>query len=429
MSSRRCAPKKYETNPVHLAIAALLVIMAVSIAMAILFPYQDLNAQSSLRVADEAEGVQVGIILEGIGGGGDIHSAVVQSDVDEEEIVTQVKASNELKDDEASESNAPDNEEKQKEEAVSEPAKEAASTVPESNAEVPSDESLGEAASADEASVESDNVIESEPITVEQEEEGAVSKPVEEAAATLPESSAVAASDESVGEAVTANEASVASDNVIESEPNTVVQEDEEEPLNESVAGPVPSAEEPAALVEEPIIEQSITTNESDNYDPSDSQTTSHHSLFSDKDAPAEILPEGNPAEEVPAETTDALSSEASKSTTEDKTAQYEQCHSLLQQANVNSNGVLGPVEYVTFLTNLKEEVIGATSVAIADQYADLEYELKMNFIHLSCMCPTTNANCCAEINGMYIGDSEGVVSSLDKICEHTLQAIEGLVG
>ena len=86
MASLRCAPKKYEMNPVLLAIVALLVIMAVSIAMAILFPYQDLNAQGSLRGAGKTEGVQVGIISEGIGGSGDIHSAVVQSDGDEKEV-------------------------------------------------------------------------------------------------------------------------------------------------------------------------------------------------------------------------------------------------------------------------------------------------------------------------------------------------------
>jgi len=436
MASLRCAPKKYEMNPVLLAIVALLVIMAVSIAMAILFPYQDLNAQSSLRGPGKAEGVQVGIIFEGIGGSGDIHSAVVQSDGDEKEIVTQVNASDELKDNEAfvvsnniidSESNEPEKEGKQEVEAAGEPTKEAASAVPQSNAEVYSGKSVGEAAAVDGASVEGDNAIESESNTVEQEEEEAVAKPVQEATATatVPESNAEAASDESFDVAVGANDASVVSDNGIE----TVEQEDAAEPSNESVAGPVPSTEDPAALVEEPVIEQPATTNESDNDDPSDSQTASHHSLFSDTDAPAGILDEGTPADEVPAETTGVVSSEANESTTDDTTDQYEQCRSLLRQANGDSSDILGPVEYVAFLAKLKEKGTGANSVIIADQYADLEYELKLNFVHLSCSCPATNANCCAETSGIYIDDSVGIGSGLDKVCEQTLQAMDGIVG
>jgi len=421
-------------NPVLLAIVALLVIMAVSIAMAILFPYQDLNAQGSLRGAGKTEGVQVGIISEGIGGSGDIHSAVVQSDGDEKEIVTQVNASDELKDDEAfvvsnniidSESNESEKEGKQEVEASGEPTKEAASAVPESNAEVYSGKSAGEVAAVDGASVEGDNAIESESNTVEQEEEEeAVAKLVQEATATLPESNTEAASEESFGVAVGAIDASVVSDNGIE----TVEQEDAVEPSNESVAGHVPSTEEPAALVEEPIIEQPATTNESDNDDPSDLQTASHHSLFSDTDAPVGILDEGTPADEVPAETTGVVSSEANESTTDDTTDQYEQCRSLLRQANGYSSDILGPVEYVAFLAKLKEKGTGANSVIIADQYADLEYELKLNFVHLSCSCPATNANCCSETSGIYIDDSVGIDSSLDQVCEQTLQAMNGLV-
>ena len=106
-------------------------------------------------------------------------------------------------------------------------------------------------------------------------------------------------------------------------------------------------------------------------------------------------------------------------------TMEIQHCHTLLQQEAdiVHPRDILGPVEYIAFLSKMNQAAIGPTANAnIPEQFAYLPEELKTNFEHSSCNCPPTNPGCCVDVRGVYVGHG----SDLDKICENTLLAFEG---
>jgi len=103
-----------------------------------------------------------------------------------------------------------------------------------------------------------------------------------------------------------------------------------------------------------------------------------------------------------------------------------ESCISLLQQANVNSNNIIGHTEYITFLNNLQttlhDEIVGD---GFADtNYDDLPNELQSNFEELSCQC--TFGLCCSEERGIYTVGDNGI---LENVCMKTLEALKDVIG
>ena len=117
----------------------------------------------------------------------------------------------------------------------------------------------------------------------------------------------------------------------------------------------------------------------------------------------------------------------ASKKTNNNSQEEKESCISLLQQANVNSNNIIGHTEYIIFLNNLQttlqDEIVGD---GFADtNYDDLPNELQSNFEELSCQC--TFGLCCSEERGIYspnLGD--GI---LENVCMKTLEALKDVIG
>jgi len=154
-------------------------------------------------------------------------------------------------------------------------------------------------------------------------------------------------------------------------------------------------------------------------------KSPTHHSLFDHDNSPT-ISGVSSPTNTAIASPT------APKATTTTTNTENNEgdCRLLLHQADVDSNGVLDSSEYMSFLKNLeekqlllKEEPLLITTY-VDDQYVDLSYQLKMNFVHLSCVCPpATNDDCCAERSGIYISAGmEGEM--LDRVCIETVGAI-----
>lgn len=181
-----------------------------------------------------------------------------------------------------------------------------------------------------------------------------------------------------------------------------------------------PINDELTAVEEESIDQQSIANDESNNNNLAPSPT--HHSLF-DHD--------NSPTSPVSSPTNTAIASPTAPMTTTTTTENNEgQCQSLLHQADIDSNGLLDSSEYMTFLKNLEETQLFLgeepllITASVNDQYVDLSYQLKMNFVHLSCVCPpATNDDCCAERSGIYIGDGMEE-EMLDRVCVETVSAI-----
>lgn len=153
-------------------------------------------------------------------------------------------------------------------------------------------------------------------------------------------------------------------------------------------------------------------------------QSPTHHSLFDHDNSPTSGV--SSPTN------TEIASPTAPKATTTTTTTENNEgdCRLLLHQADIDSNGLLDSSEYMSFLKNLEEKqlLLGEEPLLITnyvdDQYVDLSYQLKMNFVHLSCVCPpATNDDCCAERSGIYIGAGmEGEM--LDRVCIETVGAI-----
>merc|ERR1712194_429235 len=91
-------------------------------------------------------------------------------------------------------------------------------------------------------------------------------------------------------------------------------------------------------------------------------------------------------------------------------------CQSLLGQADLDANGLLTPSEYAALVAVLLRGV--APHVTAPEHYTDLPYRLKMNFMHLSCVC----SDCCATETGIYTGGS--MRDALEVTCEQTEAAI-----
>lgn len=99
----------------------------------------------------------------------------------------------------------------------------------------------------------------------------------------------------------------------------------------------------------------------------------------------------------------------------------HPRCQSLLRQTDLNTKGLLTESEYATLVAELLQGV--APHSVAPERYSDLPFQLKMNFLHLSCVC----LDCCVEENGIYIGEHEqqhGMRDTLDVICEQTEAAI-----
>ena len=120
----------------------------------------------------------------------------------------------------------------------------------------------------------------------------------------------------------------------------------------------------------------------------------------------------------------------ASKKTNNNSQEEKESCISLLQQANVNSNNIIGHTEYIIFLNNLQttlhDDIVGDGFLAdTITNYDDLPNELQSNFEELSCQC--TFGLCCSEERGIYspnLGD--GI---LENVCMKTLEALKDVIG
>mmetsp|Transcript_4667 Transcript_4667/g.7478 ORF Transcript_4667/g.7478 Transcript_4667/m.7478 type:complete len:389 (+) Transcript_4667:1101-2267(+) len=115
----------------------------------------------------------------------------------------------------------------------------------------------------------------------------------------------------------------------------------------------------------------------------------------------------------------------APTSTTADEDNNQLQCQSLLSEANVNADDLIDSSEYASLVKTLRElHDVAVANDATNDEYVDLSFNLKWNFVQLSCVCPAlVDGLCCKDGNGIYVG--EGVEEdSLEKVCEQTLGAV-----
>jgi len=389
-SSLRLRLQVYAPNRYLLAISALLIVMAVSVAMAVIYPYQDLNAQNiaaaAAVVVDSSSSSVGGVgMSSGVGSGAGVldddassvssgvsvgGSAVTQSNVDGEGIITQAT-----------------------DEATAKPNNE---LMENNESSVVSNNAGGESLIESVAGVSSATPIITEKLLttddVKAEESG-----IDEQQSLISSTSNASNNDDNSNPAAN-------------STTTTAQQQDDNHSLFDKENTPTPTSS-PTGLISPPTM-----------------------AVIASPTAPIVLTEE-----------TTALSS---TNTTENNIQQQQQqeCHSLLQQANVDSpNNMMDPSEYVTFVTNLQKKLTHSADDVVEGEegignheYTDLPQELKMNFVHLSCVCPATNANCCADRNGIYIGDGINGGNTMEedgnsrisvtKICAQTLTAMGDLV-
>jgi hypothetical protein len=394
--------------------------MGVSIALAIIFPYQDLNAQqqaveqsASLRGTvppttegggilgnggvEEVGGVGIGGLVADDSVLGDSSVAMVQTDVVNKETFTNAileGSINDKKDSVSLESNVIAKAISNKEEGAEEIQQETAS-----------ESVVGAAASTSE---NEEDIVVSEPIAAKQEdaEEPSEDELTVEAAVVIDKANSIVVDNEATITEQENEEEEHANNELIisENEPIVAEQKEEEVPPTEEVVEPVVTAatvEEPTTVVEEGLdIEQYV-------------QAEISAGLFGNK-------------EETPTleDNSSAITTTQTETMPELSTIEIQQCHTLLQQEAdiVHPRDILGPVEYTAFLSKMKQANIGSASEAdIPNQYAYLSEELKTNFVQSKCNCPPTNVDCCMDVHGIYVGQG----SDLDKICENTLMAFD----
>ncbi len=98
-------------------------------------------------------------------------------------------------------------------------------------------------------------------------------------------------------------------------------------------------------------------------------------------------------------------------------------CVEYLSDADANSDDLLQTEEYVSFLSDLRTILPVPVDPTRKDwafaSYSDLPYELKVNFLHLSCLC---DDECCER------GSAWGIYTGGDvrDICERTEEALRG---
>ncbi len=112
---------------------------------------------------------------------------------------------------------------------------------------------------------------------------------------------------------------------------------------------------------------------------------------------------------------------------------QLQTCHMILKQSKRDVNDMMDNAGYVIFLSDLQSSFDMGGEGSFGLDYDDLAYPLKMNFVHLSCLCPDSDTDCCGEVNGIFVGEGESVAegendnrkSPLDNICVQTYKAMD----
>lgn len=104
------------------------------------------------------------------------------------------------------------------------------------------------------------------------------------------------------------------------------------------------------------------------------------------------------------------------------------ECEQLLHQADTDSNNLLDTNEYLNFLSSFltnNDDTSSSKNINVPQEYNNLPYVMKINYIHLSCVCPPNVVDCCADgQSGIYIdGDSEG--ERVQEICDRTKEALD----
>jgi len=95
-------------------------------------------------------------------------------------------------------------------------------------------------------------------------------------------------------------------------------------------------------------------------------------------------------------------------------------CRALLLQADVNSNQMIDTTEYLSFLHNLQSSN-RLHADKLPENYSELDFPLRINFLQQSCICPFDMPDCCDERNGIYIGSDE----IADSVCSFTMNVGE----